>query len=310
MTSKYGNWRQIEAYLLQQYFRVAIEHYKLNANSDEERQCDMKIYDLKDWKYNAEVDVIACKQQRPVLPAPNPSIGQVCALIPGQALDCGIGPAYATISGYRFTHYLSAKDVLRWRKMSEWLEKNVPQDLWDRHWPQPLEGILLSLFKTRGVSVPIYTLETHVSDFPNPSFIVLGSVSEVKSFQILSVVLSALYGGIHLTAWTVHFASRTEQLLWRIACLTIMAALPVFITCAEIQINLGRKVYKDWKSYSRDEVKLELKDSGGSDFVIALACTCFTLSRLYIVVEAFISLRHVPIGVYAAVPWVQAIPHV
>ena len=39
-------------------------------------------------------------------------------------------------------------------------------------------------------------------------------------------------------------------------------------------------------------------------------CLLYILSRLYIVVEAFISLRHVPIGVYAAVPWVQAIPHV
>ena len=36
----------------------------------------------------------------------------------------------------------------------------------------------------------------------------------------------------------------------------------------------------------------------------------YALSRIYIVVESFISLRHVPIGVYAAIPWVQDIPHI
>lgn len=35
-----------------------------------------------------------------------------------------------------------------------------------------------------------------------------------------------------------------------------------------------------------------------------------TASRLYLVTESFLSLRHVPIGAYAAVPWVQNIPHV
>lgn len=313
MTSKFGNWRQIEAYLLQQYFRVAIEHSELNANSNEERQYNMKSLDLTDSKYEFKVDVIACKQQRPFLPAPNPSKGEVCALVPGQALDCGIGPAYATISGYKYTHYLSAKDVLRWSKVSEWLEKHVPQDLWARHWPQPLEGILLSLFKARGESVPFCTLRTHVPDLPKTWFLALESVSAIKMFRILFSILSALYGGIHLTAWNSHFASRIEQLLWRIACFTIMATFPFLEACIRIQIDLGRKVYKEWKSYSKDEVRVELGKSENRYFwyfVIALLFTFYILSRFYIVVEAFISLRHVPIGVYAAVPWVEAIPHV
>lgn len=36
----------------------------------------------------------------------------------------------------------------------------------------------------------------------------------------------------------------------------------------------------------------------------------YTASRLYLVTESFLSLRHVPIGAYAAVPWVQTIPHI
>ena len=36
----------------------------------------------------------------------------------------------------------------------------------------------------------------------------------------------------------------------------------------------------------------------------------FIFCRVFLLVEAVISLRRVPLGVYASVPWVQAIPHV
>jgi hypothetical protein len=44
--------------------------------------------------------------------------------------------------------------------------------------------------------------------------------------------------------------------------------------------------------------------------VIPFLIFFYGLSRVYIVVEAFISLRHVLIGVYSAVPWTQSIPHI
>ncbi|KAI4268094.1 MAG: hypothetical protein LQ337_008046 [Flavoplaca oasis] len=43
--------------------------------------------------------------------------------------------------------------------------------------------------------------------------------------------------------------------------------------------------------------------------VITLTATVYIFSRIYIIVESFISLRHVPIGVYAEVGWSKYIPH-
>ena len=43
--------------------------------------------------------------------------------------------------------------------------------------------------------------------------------------------------------------------------------------------------------------------------VAAAAALLYTLARVFIVVESFISLRHVPIGVYSGVTWAQYIPH-
>lgn len=35
----------------------------------------------------------------------------------------------------------------------------------------------------------------------------------------------------------------------------------------------------------------------------------YTLARIYIIVESFISIRHVRLGVYLMPSWVQMIPH-
>lgn len=43
--------------------------------------------------------------------------------------------------------------------------------------------------------------------------------------------------------------------------------------------------------------------------VAAAAALLYTLARVFIVVESFISLRHVPTGVYSGVTWAQYIPH-
>ena len=103
----------------------------------------------------------------------------------------------------------------------------------------------------------------------------------------------------YLTAWSLQFASKTEQLLWKIACFGIMGTFPTIMVTAIVLQRLHDHVRPDSKIVRR------MVFCRYSPYI-----TFFILSRLYIVVEAFISLRHVPIGAYAAIPWVQAIPHV
>lgn len=43
--------------------------------------------------------------------------------------------------------------------------------------------------------------------------------------------------------------------------------------------------------------------------VIFAFCILYPFGRVFIVVESFISLRHVPVGVYEGVGWAQYIPH-
>jgi hypothetical protein len=161
--------------------------------------------------------------------------------------------------------------------------------------------------------------------------------------------LNACYAGIHASAWNYSFPSIFECWMWRAACIYIATfgwvlgfglgasvllrgakavlmtyfAKTVIATClAKISewteptlgsarpLSMRRPVYKGgyvWH-FVRDY---------GPGFVSKVAAVilavapyfCYIVARVYIVVEAFISLRSVPIGVYASVPWANAIPH-
>ena len=102
--------------------------------------------------------------------------------------------------------------------------------------------------------------------------------------------LSIIYGGIHLTAWNYHFPSSSERLLWRMSgistAVSFLTHWPLIMISPDITCGLIFMLLR-WG-------------------LIAFFIFC----RIFLVVEAFISLRRVPVGVYASVPWIQAIPHI
>lgn len=119
---------------------------------------------------------------------------------------------------------------------------------------------------------------------------------EAKVFLILLVALPLVYGAIYLATLNFHFPSQVEQLLWKIACIDIMGTIPlgvVFFVCILLI-----------------ELKLHVSMQTIPGILVTPIFIFYALSRIYIVVESFISLRHVPIGVYAVTPWVQDIPHI
>lgn len=130
---------------------------------------------------------------------------------------------------------------------------------------------------------------------------------------VLSLALPLVYGGIHLSVWNFEFPSGTERLLWRIASIGIGATSPVLFA-----VGLGMKILLELVKIlvetvsGRRQSKKQWRDVGESIYPCmgALAVLFYALARVYIVVESFISLRHVPIGVYSTPSWLQMIPHV
>ena len=281
---------------LNYYGKKYIDRFRSGIASNRGRRSALECGDSM---IDDRVRVIGNSQQNQAIRPFHLSRGQVCALVHGQALECGVGPGKWLGTRNRVI-YLTAKDVLRWRKLSEWLEKS------DRKYPAkkgtPPRGGDESIFDLLDsfegdlpdALVPHDTFVDHVSDFPKRLF-----VSPLWWFAV-ALALPVMYGGIHLTAWDFHFASKTEQLLWKIACFIIIGTMPI--------TKLARIIWE----YLHTEIEWFPETVGQRLWWTLLLprIGLYGLSRLYIVVEAFISLRHVPIGVYAAVPWVQAIPHV
>lgn len=130
---------------------------------------------------------------------------------------------------------------------------------------------------------------------------------------VLSLAMPLVYGGIHLSVWNFEFPSGTERLLWRIASIGIGATSPVLFA-----VGLGMKILLELVKIlveivsGRRQSKKQWRDVGESiyPYMGALAVLFYALARVYIVVESFVSLRHVPIGVYLTPSWLQMIPHV
>ena len=314
MTSFRGDLTR-EAHLIKYYGIERLKHSRSISASNEGR-----VPGTEGGNDEVKIKVMSESPQSQAIRPFDTLKGQVCALVPGQALDCGIGPAQFRWKVPDSITYLSAKDVLRWNKASEWLKN------WERQHPavnirefQPKHDDLWSLLsKIReydlDLSWPLDSFVGHISDFPGKPvvrldwvmwFITLAFVVRNRIFQLLLVTLPLLYGGIHLATWDFHFASKTEHLLWKIACFDIMGTIPFGVLC-----YLGFDPYSLFPVRNFNNETLDnLCEPLLWAFYSPLA-TLYALARLYIVVESFISLRHVPIGSYAAVPWVQDIPHV
>ena len=157
-------------------------------------------------------------------------------------------------------------------------------------------------------------------------------------------LLGILYGAVHLTLWNYEFATPTEILLWRISATTLLA-VPSLLFATFIALVPAVAVRECWKLRSKKKqsdphprsstwlVGNRLKDFltsvcdwpqvilGGVFFLILAflgiilaisiiaGALLFVFARIFIVVESFISLRHVPLGVYVHVGWAKYIPH-
>ena len=105
------------------------------------------------------------------------------------------------------------------------------------------------------------------------------------NLRIVSVILPALYGGVHLAAWHFDFPSKMEAYLWRLSGLVIMIGLPSWWV---IQRPLAHSAFRA---------------------VFMVLVLSYGLARTYLIVESFVSLRDVPIGVYFTPAWIQMLPH-
>jgi hypothetical protein len=105
--------------------------------------------------------------------------------------------------------------------------------------------------------------------------------------KVVAVAVCLVFGGIHVAGWNFHFPSMAEQLLWRISSIACVI-LPFTVVLVVL--------YEDHFSDTTGT-------TGRYGFV-----SLYFLSRIYMFVEMFISLRAAPASVYQTPQWSQYFP--
>lgn len=211
----------------------------------------------------------------------NTDLNILCTLRPGEFLESGLGPTENE------KVFLSAKDIRRWELSYRLISKEKPLREYFGNFGVRIHALYPDQF-CDGLSKRSRTI------YDNP----LDAFSFISKRQSLfALLLLVIYGSIYLIVWGFEFPTLAESILWKTTCLIIITLPFTWI------LTLIVKSFADvW-----------LRGDRAIYFTLSLFCTALILStagRIFLVLESFISLRHVPIGVYAAVPWVQNIPHI
>ncbi|KAK7440612.1 hypothetical protein VKT23_016960 [Stygiomarasmius scandens] len=134
----------------------------------------------------------------------------------------------------------------------------------------------------------------------------------INSPALFGVPIATVFGAIHCIAWSSLFPTNTEQRLWHAASIILIVA-PLF------PLNLvGFFRFIDWYHTSSSTAK-RLKSRttavvNESIFLLSsfnrVVTLLYILARLFIMVEAFASLRTLPDSAYRTVELISFLPHI
>jgi hypothetical protein len=140
-------------------------------------------------------------------------------------------------------------------------------------------------------------------DWPNA-----GLLRRTQSL-VMGMVLwgaSMAYGAIHVAAWDYFFPTALEQLFWHLSSVWV-----TFCAGFWLLTNLLAWVFPFidtiWVMFN--ERRLGWSGTGVITLLCILCGVSYILSRGFLVVEAFVSIREVPHRVYETPAWSQVFPH-
>ena len=117
---------------------------------------------------------------------------------------------------------------------------------------------------------------------------------------------SMAFGGIHAAAWNGYFPSTVEFWMWRASSVHV-----VFCGLLWLVINLLAKLSKPIDMFW-DRV-VALQERRMTFIFLGILCFIgeftFVIARIYLVLEAFVSLRQLPVAAYETPDWTQLVPH-
>lgn len=123
------------------------------------------------------------------------------------------------------------------------------------------------------------------------------------SLWIVSIAFSAM----HIAAWNAPFPTAVEASLWR--CTSLYVAFSGLLWAGlHVLASISARTWWTWYNIMSGDASQWLK--------VTLAIVCgicglaYLFSRAYLILESFMSLRHLPVAVYVVPEWTLGVPHI
>ncbi|KUJ09966.1 uncharacterized protein LY89DRAFT_760740 [Mollisia scopiformis] len=127
--------------------------------------------------------------------------------------------------------------------------------------------------------------------------------------ELMGMILwfgSMAYGGVHMAAWHQYFPTRIEQYMWRFSSLYIACSGLVWLLMNVLgATSPWAGAYWD-RFIALQAVWVEYVIFGATATVCGII---YIFARAFLVVDAFVSLRQLPIQAYSTPQWSEVIPH-
>ncbi|KAK0649662.1 hypothetical protein B0T16DRAFT_492250 [Cercophora newfieldiana] len=151
-------------------------------------------------------------------------------------------------------------------------------------------------------------VRTSIPNWPNRDLLPHNQECTPMLFFSLCVIF---YGGIHMAAWNDYFPSNNERLLWRIAAMYVAASGIFWLALRALQVGLAgihdkfvRGRVGSWARTPLGAVLMMVPL-----YIITAVGFGYVVARVYLVAEAFISLRDVPLELYYTPAWSRYLVH-
>jgi hypothetical protein len=205
-------------------------------------------------------------------------------------------------------NHLTLQDLTRWQLAARALER-YPQLSHAAGFSDALERIDdARIYDTSFLSAGTKKLVVpHVTNLHGFEGVNEEFMSNEGMSPSLLTVFSAIYGAVHICAYNFVFPTTIEAALWYVSSLHIATGAYLVFVVALVKIP-------DDITHRRSPNE-RLRVFWGWIYVILLLLfrffipICYLTARCFIVVEAFASLRNMPVGVYKTVAWTNFLPH-
>ncbi|KAF3920471.1 hypothetical protein ABW20_dc0106334 [Dactylellina cionopaga] len=206
-------------------------------------------------------------------------------------------------------------ELERWR-----LAGPAAHQLWETC--QQRETYVNYYFTTSSLGVFLgetYYVDNYIKNFVGLSY--LGHVNIHRDhLKSILAFTAAAYGSLHIAAWREHFPTNIERTFWLISAIFISCTgvfsfllflakqkIPSFDRWFNNALNMH-----SWEFYKRANAAQTDRAyfwQVVTSICVGLVVMAFACARVYLVVEAFVSLRDVPKGVYDTPNWTNFFPH-